>query len=83
MKSSKDNLQRHYSILGLFELGVSVILSKLIDRRIRYFNFPIILKGRKFIDFGENLTAGYYCRFEVYPRITKKGNVSFLETILT
>lgn len=72
MKSSKDNLLRHYSILGFIELGISVILSKLIDRRLRYFNFPIILKGRKFIDFGENLTAGYYCRLEVYPKDNNK-----------
>lgn len=72
MKSSKDNLQRHYSFVGLIELGISVILSKLIDRRLRYFNFPIIIKGRKYIDFGENLTAGYYCRFEVYPNDNDK-----------
>lgn len=65
----KDNLQRHYSFWGFLELVISVVISKLfIDRRLRYFNFPIIIKGRKFIDFGKNLTAGYYCRFEVYPK---------------
>lgn len=67
MKSKKDNLQRHYSFLYICELVYSVIRSRLIDRRIRYFNFPIIIKGRKFIDFGNSLTAGYYCRFEVFP----------------
>jgi len=67
MKSKKDNLQRHYSFLYKCELAYSVIRSRLIDRRIRYFNFPIIIKGRKFIDFGNSLTAGYYCRFEVFP----------------
>lgn len=67
MKSKKDNLQRHYSFLYKCELAYSVIRSRLIDRKIRYFNFPIIIKGRKFIDFGKSLTAGYYCRFEVFP----------------
>lgn len=67
LKSKKDNLQRHYSFLYKCELAYSVIRSRLIDRRIRYFNFPIIIKGRKFIDFGKSLTAGYYCRFEVFP----------------
>ena len=67
MRSKKDNLQRHYSFLYKCELAYSVIRSRLIDRRIRYFNFPIIIKGKKFIDFGNSLTAGYYCRFEVFP----------------
>lgn len=72
MKSSKDNLQRHYSFLGFCELVYSVIRSRLINRHIRYFNFPIILKGKRFIDFGNNLTAGYYCRFEAYPNNSDK-----------
>lgn len=66
MRSEKDNLQRHYSLLYKCELAYSVIRSRLIDRRIRYFNFPIIIKGKQFIDFGNSLTAGYYCRFEVF-----------------
>lgn len=72
MRSSKDNLQRHYSFLGFCELVYSVVRSRLINRHIRYFNFPIILKGKQFIDFGKNLTAGYYCRFEVYPNNNDK-----------
>ena len=67
MTSKKDNLQRHYSFLYKCELAYSVIRSRLIDRRIRYLNFSIIIKGKKFIDFGNSLTAGYYCRFEVFP----------------
>lgn len=68
MRSERDELIRHYSIWNKLEIGISVILSKLIDRRIRYFNFPIVIKGRKLIDFGNNLTAGYYCRFEVFTK---------------
>lgn len=73
MKSSKDNLHRHYTFCGLLELAFSVIASRLfIDRHLKYFNFPIIIKGRKFIDFGDYLSAGYYCRFEVYPKDNDK-----------
>lgn len=73
MKSKKDNLQRHYTLFGFIELIFSVIISRLfIDKRLKYFNFPIIIKGRKFIDFGNYLTAGYYCRFEVYPKDNDK-----------
>lgn len=68
MKSNRDNLIRHYSFWYKCELAISVLRSKLIDRHIRYFNFPILIRGRKFIDFGRSLTAGYYCRFEVYTK---------------
>lgn len=69
IKSKKDNLQRHYTFGGLCELIYSVLRSRIfIDRKLKYFNFPIIIKGRKFIDFGDYLSAGYYCRFEVYPK---------------
>lgn len=73
IRSKKDNLQRYYTFWGFCELALSIIISRLfINRNIRYFNFPIIIKGKKFIDFGKNLTAGYYCRFEVYPKDCSK-----------
>lgn len=73
LTSKKDNLQRHYTFWGFCELVFSVIISRLfIDRRLKYFNFPILIKGRRYIDFGNYLTAGYYCRFEVYPKDNDK-----------
>lgn len=71
MKSHKVNndiLERHYSFLYKCELAWSLMRTKLYNRNIRLFDHPIIIKGDKFIDFGKGLSAGYYCRFEVYTK---------------
>ncbi|MBM6880004.1 acetyltransferase [[Clostridium] spiroforme] len=40
--------------------------------------FPIVIRGKKYIDFGKNLTTGRYCRIEVngvfYDRRLKFGD---------
>lgn len=41
--------------------------TKLIDRKVRLFRFPLVIRGRKYIDFGEQLTTGVGCRFDCYP----------------
>lgn len=64
---SKDNLQRHYTLMDKMELAWFLLRSKLIDRNIRLIRFPFVLRGRQFIDFGKRLTTGYWCRFEVFP----------------
>lgn len=66
--SSKDNLQRRYSLADIIELCWCVIRSKMLDRRIRIIRRPFVLRGRKFVDFGNGLTTGYWCRFEVFPQ---------------
>ena len=63
----KDSIRRRYSIADIIELGWSILLSKMLDRRIRVIRRPFILRGRKFVDFGNGLTTGYWCRFEVFP----------------
>lgn len=65
--NKKDNLQRNYSLKDIFEMGYYWVRSKMIDKRIRIIRFPFILRGRKWIDFGNSLTTGYWCRFEVFP----------------
>ena len=64
---SKDNLQRHYTLMDKVELAWFLLRTKLIDRNIRLLRFPFVLRGRQFIDFGKQLTTGYWCRFEVFP----------------
>lgn len=70
--NKKDNLHRYYTIGDIFELGFAIICSKIIDWRIRIIRRPFILRGRKYIDFGRNLTTGYWCRFEVFPQDNDK-----------
>lgn len=62
----KDNLQRHYSFREKLQLGWFWIRTKLIGRSIRLIRFPIIIRGRQYIDFGNNLTTGFWCRLEVF-----------------
>ncbi len=67
MKSGKDTLQRHYTFGDKIQLGYFLLRTKFINRKIRMIRFPFVLRGRQFIDFGNNLTTGFWCRFEVYP----------------
>lgn len=69
---SKDNLQRHYTLMDKVELAWFLLRTKLIDRNIRLLRFPFVLRGRQFIDFGKQLTTGYWCRFEVFPTNTDR-----------
>lgn len=64
---NKDNLQRHYTFWDKVELAWFLLRTKLIDRNIRLIRFPFVLRGRQFVDFGKQLTTGYWCRFEVFP----------------
>ena len=66
----KDNLQRHYTLSDKIELAWFLLRTKLIDRYIRLLRFPCVIRGKKFIDFGKQLTTGYWCRFEVFPTDT-------------
>lgn len=60
-------LQNKYSFYEKIKLAYYLVITKLIDRRVRLFRFPIIIRGRKHIDFGEHLTTGVGCRFDCFP----------------
>lgn len=65
-------LRGSYSILGYLKLVLFVLFTKLISRKARIIRFPVDIRGRKFIDFGTDLTTGVGCRFEAYPKINEK-----------
>lgn len=60
-------LRRKYSLSEKIQLTYYLIRTKLIDKRARLFRFPIVIRGRDYIDFGSKLTTGVGCRFDVYP----------------
>lgn len=62
-----SKLKNNYSIGDKIQLAFWLIRTKLIDRRVRLFRFPIVIRGRKFVDFGESLTTGVGCRFDAFP----------------
>lgn len=42
-----------------------VLKTKIFFRGARMIRFPIVIRGKKYIDFGNGLTTGYNCRIEV------------------
>lgn len=62
----KDNIIRSYSLYDRIELFYHLMRTKLLCIRARLIRFPFICRGRNFIDFGKNLTTGYWCRFEAF-----------------
>ena len=36
--------------------------------------FPVVIRGRQFIDFGTGLTTGYWCRFEAFSTDCDTGS---------
>ena len=60
-------LKNDYNLIDKLKLAYCLIRTKLIDRKVRLFRFPIVIRGRKYIDFGELLTTGVGCRFDCFP----------------
>ena len=53
---------------GIIETALNAIFlakTKLLFPKARLIRFPIVIRGNKYIDFGNNLTTGRNCRIEV------------------
>jgi lipopolysaccharide O-acetyltransferase len=61
-----------YAFLGVIRVMWFVILTKLLFRSARLIRFPIDIRGKKFIDFGFNITTGIGCRLEAFSENGKK-----------
>ena len=71
-----------YSPFDYVRLFYYVVRSKLISAKIRIIRFPIDIRGRKFILWGDDLTIGRHCRIDAFysngkglPRIRFGRNV--------
>ncbi len=64
-----SRLKNDYSLFEKCQLAYWMLKSKIIDRKIRLLRFPNIIRGRRFINFGEGLTTGVNCRFECFPGV--------------
>lgn len=67
MRMPTTRLKNNYSLFEIIRLAWWLFRTKLIDKKARLFRFPIIIRGRKYIDFGEQLTTGVGCRFDCFP----------------
>ena len=70
-------MKNSYSLLERIKLAVNLLRSKLLDRRIRLVRFPIDIRGKKYIDFGQSLTTGRRCRFDVFGSNEKSKKLIF------
>ena len=61
-----QSIRNYYSIQDCFRLGIWLIRTKLCCRNARMFNFPFDLRGKKYVDFGKQLSIGRGCRFDVF-----------------
>lgn len=67
-------IKNDYSLASKIKLAIWLFRTKLIDKRARIIRFPITIRGRKYIDFGQQLTTGVGCRFDAYR--SSQGGIS-------
>lgn len=61
-------MNNKYSLYSYLKLAIYYCHTKIISKKSRIFRFPIDIRGRKFIDFGYQLTTGTGCRFEAFSK---------------
>lgn len=62
-----SELRNNYTLSDKIQLAWWLLRTKLIDRKARLFRFPMVIRGKEYIDFGEKLTTGVGCRLEGFP----------------
>jgi len=68
---------RTYGFFGLIKLIIQKIRTIIFFSGSRLIRFPIIIRGKKYIDFGSKLTTGEGCRFEAYNNQKSKKSLIF------
>ncbi len=66
-----------YSFSEILYLSLCKIRTVLLIPSARLVRFPIDIRGRKNIDFGNKLTTGRYCRIESFPQFNANGRLVF------
>lgn len=64
-----------YGIVGTLKIFLFFIKTKVFFPKARLIRFPIDIRNKKNIDFGENLTTGVGCRIESFPQITTESKL--------
>ncbi|MFD0976356.1 acetyltransferase [Salinimicrobium gaetbulicola] len=60
-------LIQSYSLLGLINLVLFFIGTKILFPKARLIRFPFRLRGKKYIKFDSGFTTGYNCRIDAFP----------------
>lgn len=70
----------NYGLMEIITNAFFLLRTKLLIHSARLVRFPIVIRGRKWIDFGKNLTTGRRCRIEVNGLFDKPA-ISFGENV--
>ena len=58
-----------YGFFGTLYMIICKIRTKVFFPNARIIRFPFDVRGKKYIDFGQNLTTGKGCRIEAFPKV--------------
>lgn len=64
--------QSNYGLVEIIKNIIYVMRTKIMVPSARMIRFPIVIRGKRYIDFGEQLTTGSRCRFEVHGEHSEK-----------
>lgn len=62
------SIVNRYGLKGVLYMFSCLIRTKLFYRKARIIRFPFDIRGKQWIDLGENLTTGKGCRLEAFPK---------------
>jgi lipopolysaccharide O-acetyltransferase len=65
-------IKNQYTAFQKIHLVYCQIKTKIVSPRARIIRFPFELRGKKYIDFGTNLTTGVGCRLEAFSENGEK-----------
>lgn len=63
---------RGYSFYDSIKMGINYFATKILFRKCRLIRFPIFIRYKNRINFGNNLTTGRFCRLEAFGHDDKK-----------
>jgi lipopolysaccharide O-acetyltransferase len=61
-----------YTIIDIIKLTLFWFYTKLILPNARLIRYPIDIRGKQYISFGDGFTAGYHCRLETHTVENKR-----------
>lgn len=66
-----------YGFWGILKLIFFLLRTKLIVPSAKLFRFPLEIRGKRYIDFGKNLSLGKGSKIEAYPYINQGKIIKF------
>ena len=72
-----SEISNEYTFAQIIKYSFWLLRTKIICRKAKLFGFPMDLRGRKYIDFGINLSLGIGCRFDIFDNKRECPSLSF------